>query len=131
MNLLTSFRSFASTLFRRSQIDSEVEEELRSHIQHRTDDLERSGLNRSEAERRARIEFGGNLRAQDPQLSFECGRRVDRKRRLPGDFGHQFDVVVRFFQQRADFIRKSRLANAMRSDQCQFQISAFSHQLCF
>ena len=36
-----------------------MEEELRSHIQHRADDLERSGLARAEAERRARIEFGG------------------------------------------------------------------------
>jgi predicted permease len=36
-----------------------MEEELRSHIAHRADDLERSGLNRAEAERCARIEFGG------------------------------------------------------------------------
>ena len=36
-----------------------MEEELRSHIEHRADDLERSGLDRAEAERRARIEFGG------------------------------------------------------------------------
>ncbi len=41
-----------------------MEEELRSHIQHRADDLERSGLNRAEAERRARIEFGGHERVQ-------------------------------------------------------------------
>jgi predicted permease len=62
MNLLNSLRSLASTLFHRSQVDSEMEEELRSHIQHRADDLERSGLNRAEAERRARIEFGGYQR---------------------------------------------------------------------
>jgi hypothetical protein len=62
MNLITSFRSFVSTLFRRSKIASEVEEELRSHILHRADDLERSGLSRPEAERRARIEFGGYQR---------------------------------------------------------------------
>ncbi len=36
-----------------------MEEELRSHIQHRSDDLERSGLPRDEADRLARIEFGG------------------------------------------------------------------------
>ena len=39
-----SLRSFVSTLFQRSQIDAEMEEELRSHIQHRADDLERSGI---------------------------------------------------------------------------------------
>jgi putative ABC transport system permease protein len=36
-----------------------MDEELRSHIQIRADDLERSGLLRAEAERRARIDFGG------------------------------------------------------------------------
>ncbi len=59
MNVLDSLRFRIATLFRRSQISAEVEEELRSHIQHRADDLERSGLSRAEAERRARIEFGG------------------------------------------------------------------------
>ena len=36
-----------------------MEEELRLHIQHRADDLQRSGISPSEALRRARIEFGG------------------------------------------------------------------------
>ena len=57
----------------RSQIDDEVEEELRSHIQHRADDLERSGLKRAEAERRARIEFGGHARFQE-----ECREALGR-----------------------------------------------------
>jgi predicted permease len=65
MSLLTSLRSFASTLFQRSRIDAEMEEELRSHIQHRADDLERSGLTRAEAERRARVEFGGYERYRE------------------------------------------------------------------
>jgi len=42
-----------------------MDEELRSHIQHRADDLERSGLHRAEAERRARIEFGGQERFKE------------------------------------------------------------------
>jgi predicted permease len=42
-----------------------MDEELRSHIQHRADDLERSGVKRSEAERRARIEFGGYERFKE------------------------------------------------------------------
>ena len=42
-----------------------MEEELRSHIQHRADDLERAGLKRAEAERRARIEFGGYQRFKE------------------------------------------------------------------
>ncbi len=39
-----------------------MEEELRSHMQHRADDLERSGLDRAAAERLAPIEFGGRER---------------------------------------------------------------------
>src|SRR5690348_17759884 len=36
-----------------------MEEELRSHISHRAEDLIRAGLSRAEAQRRARLEFGG------------------------------------------------------------------------
>ena len=59
MKLLDSFRFRIVTLFHPSQLRAEMDEELRSHIQHRADDLERSGMHRAEAERRARIEFGG------------------------------------------------------------------------
>jgi hypothetical protein len=65
MKLFTSLRSFPSTLFRRFPIDAEMEEELRSHIEHCADDLERSGLPRPEAERRARVEFGGYERYRE------------------------------------------------------------------
>src|SRR5580765_2123794 len=59
------FRSLAARFFRRSQTENELEEELRAHIQLRADDLERSGLPRAEAERRARIEFGGHVRYKE------------------------------------------------------------------
>ncbi len=65
MKLLDSLRFRVETFFRRSEINAEIEEELRSHIQHRADDLERSGVNRAQAERRARIEFGGRERFAD------------------------------------------------------------------
>jgi hypothetical protein len=55
MKLLDSLRFRIATLFQRSQMNAEMEEELHSHIHHRADDLERSGLARPEAERRARI----------------------------------------------------------------------------
>ncbi|HUB17149.1 MAG TPA: ABC transporter permease [Acidobacteriaceae bacterium] len=48
-----------SALVHRSTMRDELEEELRDHLRHRADDLERSGISREEAERRARIEFGG------------------------------------------------------------------------
>jgi predicted permease len=65
MRLLAYLRSLAGRYLRRSQVEDEMEEELRSHIQHRADDLERSGLDRVEAERRARIEFGGRQRFKE------------------------------------------------------------------
>ena len=70
MKLLESLRVRIATLFQRSHRNSEMEDELRSHIQHRADDLERSGLARAEAERRARIEFGGYERYR--QESYEA-----------------------------------------------------------
>jgi len=59
MRISSSLRSGIAALFHRSRIDEEMEEELRAHIQDRASDLERSGLPRAEAERRARLEFGG------------------------------------------------------------------------
>jgi predicted permease len=65
MKLLDSLRFRIATLFQRSQMNAEMEEELRAHIQNRADDLERSGFPRTEAERRARIEFGGHVRYKE------------------------------------------------------------------
>jgi predicted permease len=65
MKLLDSLRFRIATLFHRSQQSAEMEEELRSHIQHRADDLERTGVPRAEAERSARIEFGGYQRVKE------------------------------------------------------------------
>ena len=48
-----------------ASIEDDMEVELRSHILHRADDLERTGLNRAEAERRARIEFGRHQRFKE------------------------------------------------------------------
>ncbi|HKW32145.1 MAG TPA: ABC transporter permease [Candidatus Acidoferrum sp.] len=60
MRHLASLRSVVSALFRRSSVEKDTDEELRAHVQNRADDLERSGLTRADAERRARIEFGAH-----------------------------------------------------------------------
>jgi len=65
MRLFASLRSAANSLFRRSGTNNELDEELRSHIQHRADDLERTGLSRAEADRRACVEFGGYVRFKE------------------------------------------------------------------
>jgi predicted permease len=65
MKILAYFRSLAARFLGRSETEADLEQELGSHIQHRADDLERSGLGRAEAERRARIEFGGQGRFKE------------------------------------------------------------------
>ena len=59
MKLVAYFRSLAARFLHRSETEDDLDEELLSHVQHRANDLERSGLARVEALRRARIEFGG------------------------------------------------------------------------
>src|SRR6266481_3943300 len=75
--ILSYFRSLAAKFFHRSQTENEMEEELRSHIRHRADDLERSGLDRAEAERRARIEFGGHERFKEECREAVAGNFLD------------------------------------------------------
>ena len=65
MNSLHRIRLRLATLFRRSEQNAAIDDELSSHIELRADDLERSGLSRAEAERRARIEFGGQERYKE------------------------------------------------------------------
>src|SRR5207302_10044609 len=77
MNLLAYFRSLAARFFHRSRIENEMEEELRSHIQYRAADLERSGLDRREAERRARIEFGSPERFKEECREAIAGNFID------------------------------------------------------
>ncbi len=77
MNLLAYFRSVAAKFFHRSAVDQEVEEELRSHIQHRADDIERSGLTRAEAERRARIELGGYIKYKEESRDALGGNLIE------------------------------------------------------
>jgi predicted permease len=59
MRIFASLRSLVSALFQRSRVESEMDDELRAHIEDRANDLARSGIPRTEAERRARLEFGG------------------------------------------------------------------------
>ncbi len=71
------FRSLAARFFHRSQTENDLEEELRSHIQLCADDLERFGLTRAEAERRARIEFGAHERFKEECRESIAGNFID------------------------------------------------------
>src|SRR5256714_3141023 len=70
-------RSLAARFFHRAQTENDMEEELRSHIQRRVADLERSGLDRTEAERQARIEFGSTERFKEECREALGGNFID------------------------------------------------------
>ena len=94
MKFLAYFRSLAARFFHRYQTEADMEEELRAHVQYRADGLERSGLARAEAERRARIEFGARERLKE-----EC------REELGGNFIETLLLDVRFSLR---VLRKSR-----------------------
>jgi predicted permease len=88
-----SLRFRIATLFQRSRMNAEMEEELRSHIQHRADDLERSGIGRAQAERRARIEFGGREKYKE-----ECHQAAG---------GNSIEILLQDVRYSARQLRKS------------------------
>ena len=56
---LTRFRSWLKWMVQGQRLESEMETEVRFHIESRAADLVRKGLSQQEATRQARIEFGG------------------------------------------------------------------------
>jgi putative ABC transport system permease protein len=75
MMLWNRTRSWLRGMVHRSRLESEMEGELRFHIEAYADDLERSGVSQQEAMRRARMEFGAIERAKE-ECREERGVRV-------------------------------------------------------
>src|SRR5207253_9494825 len=65
MTIWSKVRSWLRAMMRRSRMESEMDAELRFHIEAFAEDLVRRGVLRNEAMRRARIEFGGVERAKE------------------------------------------------------------------
>src|SRR5215472_8278269 len=65
MTSWSRFRAWLAAVLRPSRMESEMDAELRFHVEARAEDLVRSGVPREEALRRARIEFGGIERAKE------------------------------------------------------------------
>ncbi len=65
MTLWSQVRSWLRAILRRSRMESEMDAELRFHIEAFAEDQVRSGVPREEALRRARIEFGGIERTKE------------------------------------------------------------------
>jgi predicted permease len=76
MKLFAYLRSIVAKFFRRSQVAGDMDEELHSHMAHRADDLEHSGLNRAAAERQARIEFGAYERYREASYEALGGKWI-------------------------------------------------------
>jgi len=77
MKLLSYFQSVARKFFYRSRVEDDLNDEFRSHVQHRADDLERKGLDRADAERRARMEFGGHIRFKEDSNTAMGGNFIE------------------------------------------------------
>src|SRR6478672_12328270 len=59
MKTASRVRSWLQACFGRSQMESDMDRELRFHLEQRAEDLVRGGMPENEARRRARAEFGG------------------------------------------------------------------------
>ena len=77
MKFVAYFRSLGAKFFHLSVVAEEMDEELRSHIEHRADDLERAGMSRAESERQARIEFGARERYREESYQALGGSLLD------------------------------------------------------
>jgi putative ABC transport system permease protein len=65
MKLTARVRTLLAFLFRRSRFERDMNDEMRVHLRHRVQDLERQGVPHAQAERRARIEFGAGERYRE------------------------------------------------------------------
>ncbi len=74
---LAYFRSLLGRFGHRYRTEQELKEELQSHLELRADALERSGLTRAEAQRRARLEFGSPERFKEECRDAIAGNFVD------------------------------------------------------
>ncbi len=75
--LLARLRSFVRSMLGRKRLESEMEAEIRFHLQSRTEDLIREGLPPDQAARRAKLEFGGIASHKDSMRASVGLRWID------------------------------------------------------
>ena len=90
MSLSSTLCSLAAKFFHPSRVAVDIEQELSFHIACRADDLARAGLSRAEAERKARIEFGGRERYREESHEALGGNFLDT---LFGDLRLAFRIL--------------------------------------
>ena len=96
MKIFASLRSFARSSMLRSRMEREMDDEMRFHLEARTADLERQGVSRTVAERRAYDEFGDIVRWK------EAGREA-RGLRILDDLGADLRYAIRTMRRAPGF----------------------------
>src|SRR5580700_5805303 len=81
MKIVAYLRVLWDAAVNRARMNHELSDEIRAHIEMHADDLERAGLSRGEAERSARIRFGGEARFKEECHEAAGGMFIDSLRR--------------------------------------------------
>ena len=95
-NLVARLRSLGRAIRHRSDIESEMAEEFRLHVELRTADLIRWGLTPAEATRQARLEFGSAERYKDEARASRGLDRINDLRVSWLDFKLGFRMLARY-----------------------------------
>ena len=89
--MFSDLRFRLRALFNRRAVEREMEDELRFHLEHEIDKRVAAGVPRHEAERQARIAFGGMDRIREDTRD---ARGVDRIESLMQDFRYAWRGIV-------------------------------------
>jgi predicted permease len=90
--MLARLRSYVRTLRGRNAFEDGMDEEMRFHLERRTEDLVRRGLSPADAARRARLEFGSIEKQKDLARASVGVRLLDE---LRGDVSYALRTFVR------------------------------------
>ena len=96
MKILASLKSFARASMLRARMEREMDDEMRFHLEARTTDLQRQGIPRAVAERRAYAEFGDMVRWK------EAGREA-RGLRIVDDVFADLGYAIRMMRRAPGF----------------------------
>jgi putative ABC transport system permease protein len=94
--LIARVRSLWFGVRRRVDVEGDMNDEFRLHVELRAADLERSGLSPAEATRQARLEFGSTEHYKEQGRRSRGLRRIDDFRMSWLDFKLGFRMLVRY-----------------------------------
>src|SRR5688500_9786243 len=94
--LVAQVRSLWRGVRRRNEVEADMQEEFRAHVELRAEDLTRAGLPKSRALRQARQEFGSTARYQEEGRESRGLHRVDQIRFSLLDFKLGFRMLARY-----------------------------------